>query len=1000
MNIINPIYTPGPENIFSIRQKEYENIIGNVSQILKPTEDIGFTILELFLKIPKYFGSELQSTLKQTLVIKLQKGSSTIDLSLQIPMLIDNNHFVINGRKKVALFQLFDLPVVMRNSVIFRSNVSTIQVEWLKNMDCVVIKYQKKIIPMAIFMAAFFGIDNLIEKYDLNNLPPLPDNPKLLDLILMDCKVFCESHIDTPHNDIVKLTGSYVTKHNSLAKGYEIIYSFKIIPEIDIFTKKFMLADNIFDEIIEVLKIGGYNDTDFKNKRIRFLEYVLYSELMRNVYSMCISSKEVSEPKYNVKTTRILEECNVSSAVQFDFCINPIDELTKLSKTTLMGPGGFAERQHVQSYLKDISDSMYGRICPVDTPDRDNCGILQNLLPNTILDENLKFADEYLEKQIISAPVSMVPFLEHDDQTRLQMSASQMRQAIMLKNFERPLVGSGCENLYTKYTQFIHIAKNDGKVIYFDKKWIIVKYVDNTIDSFIVDHRHIYTENLDWMRVYIENGETFEKGKILAESNFCKDGHIVFGRNLLTAVMGYYGDNYEDGIVISEKLINEDIFTSMHYVDLSFIIPSHKVLVSLSNNEYMPLPKIGDRLKVGEAYAKIKTIPINPQDFTNIFEEEISLTTKKDIMITNIEIYANEWNDEIPEWKNWVETTIEKQELSQQKIQDIAFENFNKDDALDFIKKHSIDRFGNTSKYRIKGELIDGIQVKIFGAYQRKIKIGDKIGNRHGNKGVISRIVPEKDMPKMDDGRHVDICINPLGIISRMNIGQLFELHFGMSINDLKLKLSNMLSLDISQDEIRSYLLQFVKIIDKTENSWYYNQFENQLPLIIDDEFIKSLTFIQPPFESMKIDDVLKLLRYTNTPFSYNITDPRSGMKILNPIAVGFMYFFRMVHIAENRIASRGVGTYMRKTMQPLSGRKNSGGQRLGEMETACLIAYDAMENLQEFFTTKSDCIDLKNNYIRSQINFEEMKESDDVDLTPESVKLLNSYLLTCGLKK
>lgn len=999
MNIINPIYNPGPENIFSIRKKEYENIIGNVMEILKPCEDIGFSISELFLKMPRYSAGELQLTLKQLLVIKLQKGSSTIDLSMQIPMLIDDNHFVINGRKKVALFQLFDLPIVMRNSLIFRSNVTTIQVEWSKSMDCVVIKYQKKTIPMAIFMAGFFGVEQLVEKYNLNNLPQLPDNPKLLDLILMDCKVFCDSYINAPHEDIVKILGSYVTKHNSLGKGHEIIYSFKIIPEIDIYTKKFMLTDNVFDEIIEVLKIGGYDDTDFKNKRIRYLEYILYSELMRNVYSMCISSKEVSEPKFNVKSTRILEECNISSSVQFDFCINPIDELTKLSKTTLMGPGGFKERQHVQSYLKDISPSMYGRICPVDTPDRDNCGILQNLLPNTMLDENLKFKEEYLEKQIVSAPVSMVPFLEHDDQTRLQMSASQMRQAIMLKNFDKPLVGSGCENLYTRFSQFIHIAKNDGKVIYFDKKWIVVKYVDNTIDSFMVDHRHIYTENLDWMRAYVGNGDSFEKGQILAESNFCKNGHIVFGRNLLTAVMGYYGDNYEDGIVISDKLVNEDIFTSMHYIDLSFTIPPHKVLMSLSDKEYMPLPKIGQKLKVGESYAKIKDIPSNPQDFASIFEEESCLTVKKDIMITNIEIYANEWNDGIPEWKDWVETKIEDQELSQQKLQDIAFENFEKDDALDFIKKHSIDRFGNTSKYRIKGELVNGIHVKMFGAYQRKIKIGDKIGNRHGNKGVISRIVPEKDMPKMDDGRHVDICINPLGIISRMNIGQLFELHFGMSINDLKIKLSNMLSLGISQDEIRSYLLGFVKIIDKTENSWYSTQFEIQLPEIITDDFIKSLTFIQPPFESMKIDDEISLLKYTNTPFEYNIVDPRTGMKILNPIAVGVMYFFRMVHIAENRVAARGVGTYMRKTMQPLSGRKNTGGQRLGEMETACLIAHDALDNLHEFFTTKSDCIDLKNKYIRSQIEFED-SEKVEVDSIPESVKLLNSYLMVCGLKK
>jgi hypothetical protein len=1001
VNIVNPIYNPGPDNIFSIRKKEYENIIGNITEILKPTEEIGFQISELYLKSPRFSTGELQKTIKQLIVIKLQKGASVVDLSLQLPMLVDDNHFIINGRKKVALFQLFDMPIVCRNSVIFRSNVTTIQVEWSKKSGCVVMKFQKKEVPIAIFMAGFFGIEATIEKYDLNNLPPLKEKPKLVDLILNDCNLFCNSHLGTPHAEIVKMIGSYFTKHNATGKGEEVLYSIRIVPEVDIFTKKFMITDNIFDEVIEVLKLGGYDDTDFKNKRIRYLEYILYGEVMRNVFSMCISSRETAEPKFNVKSSRILEECNVSSAVQFDFCINPIDEITKLSKSTLIGPGGFKERQHVQSYLKDISPTMFGRICPVDTPDRDNCGILQNLLPNTILDENLKFTDQFLDKQIISAPVSMVPFLEHDDQTRLQMAASQMRQAIMLKNFDKPLVGSGCENLYTKYSQFIHIAKNNGKVIYFDKKWIIVKYVDNMIDTFMVDHRHIYTENLDWMRVYIEEGEEFEKGQILAESNYCKNGHIVFGKNLLTAVMGYYGDNYEDGIVISDRLVEEDVFTSMHYIDLSFTISPNKVLLSLSDKEYKPFPEIGESISVGDIYAKIKDIPYSPQDFASIFEEEYCLYAKKDIMITNIEIYANEWNEHIPQWKNWVETKIEEQESSQQKIQELIFENLGKDEALNFIKNHNIDRFGHTTKYRIKGELINGIQVKMFGAYQRKIQIGDKIGNRHGNKGVISRIIPAKDMPKMEDGRNVDICINPLGIISRMNIGQLFELHFGMAINDLKIKLLSMLKDEINQEEIKSYILGFLNIADKTEDSWYYKQFKQQLPEIITEEFVNDLTFIQPPFESMKVDDETELLKYTDTKFEYNILDPRTNINILNPIAVGIMYFFRMVHIAENRVAARGVGTYMRKTMQPLSGRKNAGGQRLGEMETACLIAHDAMENLHEFFTTKSDCVDLKNQYIRNQIEFEcNPKENLEVDMIPESVKLLDSYLVVCGLIK
>ena len=628
-------------------------------------------------------------------------------------------------------------------------------------------------------------------------------------------------------------------------------------------------------------------------------------------------------------------------------------------------------------------------ICPVDTPDRDNCGVLQNLIPNVHLDEKLKFSSEYLQDQPISIPVSMVPFLEHDDQTRLQMSSSQM------KEFDHPMIKSGCEHLYTDYTQFVKRAKKDGEVVHIDNKYLIVTYTDGEVDVFDIAYRKIYVEHMDFMNVYVKPGDKFKTGDILAESNFCKDGSIQFGKNLLTGVMVYYGNNYEDGIVISDRLVEQDILTSVHFKDLSFNIPPHKVLLSLEKGIYKPLPNEFEQVLMGKPYARIKSLTI--EDMYSVFVEPIELTTEHTYIIPEVNIYANEWNDDVPQFRDWVSEQIEKQKEKESILKKILQDKLEKDQATKFIRENGLDIFSFVGKYKMKKEKINGIHVEMYGVHFRKIKVGDKVANRHGNKGVISRIVPHDKMPQLDDGRHLDICINPLGIISRMNIGQLFELQLSMSLYDLKQNLIQLLKNKVHQDEIKKYLLEYIDIIDKTKDKWYLTQFATQLPDEITEKFINELTLIQPPFESCKLVDIKNALEYTHTNFKQRIYDPLAKTHLKHPIAVGYIYFLRMVHIAEEKLAARGIGAYAKRTLQPLGGRKNKGGQRCGEMETACIIGHDAPINLHEFLTTKSDCSDKKNAYIRCFIN-EKQDEPKDIDSTPESVKLLNSYLTVIGI--
>ena len=1006
MQIINPHYAVNPEkNIFIIRQKEFSELEPIIQNILKPVEDLGFLIKEFAIKDSRHSAGDLNKTLKQNISIKLEKNEKEINISLSIPTLVDDNYIMIGGRKKIPQFQLFDVPIITRGkSIKIRTNVATLVIEEDKHPPFIKISILGKKVPLADLIFAYYGRQVVADKFKLATLEVdmIKDNNKYGKLMFDLKETYKESlEKDLTQDDHISTLGENYSKFNFKSKGEDVIYALDIILKCDVMSARFFKTGDLLNEIIDVINNSeGIDDLDFKNKRIRCFEYIVLAKMSKIIFDLCLANRTLKQPKFNVNSSQILTECNVSDIIQFDFAINPIEELTKLSRISLVGPGGF-DKQNIPEHLRDIMPSMFGRICPVDTPDRENCGVLHNILPNVDLDDNLKFTEKTLDKTPVSIPVAMVPFLEHDDQTRLQMSSSQMRQAIMLKDFDQAHVQSGCEGLYTDYTQFIKRAKGNGEVVFVDNKYIIVIYEDTSIDIFDVAYRKIYVGNMDIFKVYVKQGDKIKKGDILAESNFSHDGRIQFGKNLLTGVMIHYGYNYEDGIVISDKLVQDGLLTSAHFVDLSFTIPNNRVLLTLDPKKYKPLPEIGEEIKAGNPYVILKEMPMeNMVDYYSVFEESNPLLTKKDTIITEINVHVNEWNENIPEYNKWIKDTIEKQRKEEEHFHGILETHLPKETAQKFIKDNDLDKFSATGKYKSKGEPIPGTLVEMYGIFFRPIRVGDKIGNRHGNKGIISNIVPKEKMPKLSDGRHLDICINPLGIISRMNIGQLFELHLAMSLNDLKSNLSKLLDDKVDQDKIKKYLLDYIKLVDNTNGNWYYNQFKEQLPTIITEDFIKELFLIQPPFESCSIEMVEKALKYTGTEFTYDVHDPISGTDFLNKIAVGYMYFFRMVHIAESRLAARGIASYAKRTLQPLAGRKNKGGQRCGEMETACLIAHDVPANLYEFQTTKSDCIDLKNKFIREQIETDLVKEEKEIDPVSESVKLLYSYLTVLGVEK
>ena len=983
MIVSNPLLK-NVDMIFS-RKNDYNSIINKSKEVVgKAVNLINYEIVEMGVVPTKINKSEISATLKDKLVIKVKdkKEEEEVDLSLFVPSLIDDNFLIINGNRKIPLWQLIDLPIVCKDSTeyTFRNRCFMTILSKDNNDEFIYnLKFNNVKIPFALALIASFNRDELLKKFD---------NYK--DHILLKEINKLYSTISYEKNEIITYLGKMFTKYNARKRAESILFSLNNVLKIDIVSSSFYNNDNLLMLFLDtVLNNIVYDSEDYKNKRVRCFEYIILDVVIKNMFNFCLSVISGNK-KFNINSNEIINQCNVSDIVHYNFTINPIDQLTKFSRCSLKGPIGFSQ-DNVRIKLRNVHPSMFCKVCPVDTPDRDNCGVILSLTPGVEIKQDGKFGEQ--SELPTSVSISMVPFLKNDDATRLQMAASQMRQAVMLKEPQIPLVQSGYESSFTHYTEYVKVSKNDGSVLFANDSIIIVKYDNDEIDVFKTGYRKIYMNIIDVYETYVKTGDKVTKGQILAESNFCKNKIMRLGRNALTSIQIFYGYNYEDAIIVSEKFAKE--MTSIHYVDLSFHLKPDRVLLSLSDDEYKPLPQIGDVIKKGNPYAITKIIPDEASNYRDTFDHKVKLSPR-DVIIVDVKIYPNNWNKQIVKFDKFIKETLQKQIEEENKIYSLL-ENYLGKQDIDKIFKSQWGSRSDVSRFKDKKKDIEGVYVEIYGIYVKELEVGDKLANRHGNKGVISTILPYEKMPKIGN-KHADIIINPLGIIGRMNVGQLYELHLGMAIENFKERLRKKLNDNVSQKEIKEDIINLVSIIDNTNDNRLTKQYRELVEkYTINSEFIDNFYIVQPPFESCSYEQLKRVMDYTNTKFLYEVIDGISGKKLENPIAVGYMYWMKLIHMASEKIAARSIFTYNKRTMQPLSGKKNKGGQRLGEMETACLIAHGAIENLNEFHGVKSDAVEAKNHYIRNELTGIKIPTKKE-DFIPESVKLLLNYLKLIGV--
>ncbi len=862
--------------------------------------------------------------------------------------------------------------------------------------------------------------------------------------------------------------------------------------------------------------------------------------------------------------TAVVKEFFGSSQLsQFMDQTNPLSEITHKRRLSALGPGGLT-RERAGFEVRDVHPTHYGRICPIETPEGPNIGLIVSLstyarvnefgfietpyrpVSDTRVGEEIRFltaldeedhvivqanaligADGCLSSdlvsvrhregefamvskhepdlmdvspnQLVSVAASLIPFLENDDANRALMGSNMQRQAVPLLTTQAPLVGTGMERVVATDSGVTVVAKRDGVVDSVDATRIVVKAsdlgdgdLDPGVDIYnLIKYQRSNQNTCINQRPIVKRGQHVVKGQVIADGPATDKGELALGRNVLVAFMAWGGYNYEDSILVSEKIVKEDIFTSIHIEEFEVMARDTKLgkeeitrdipnvgEEALRNLDESGVIRIGAEVKPGD----ILVGKITPKGENQLSPEEKLLRaifgekagdvrdsslrvppgvegtvigarifsrkgTDKDsrtISIENEEI-AKLTKDRDDEMRIVEEGARERirgmlvgkvvasnlsdpvtgkiyvkkgEAVSNDVMQAVPLELLRElslkgdpttedevvrilerlGDQKHFWKMHYDERISRLKK---GDELPPGVikLVKAYIAIKRKLSVGDKMAGRHGNKGVLSRILPEEDMPYFDDGTPVEIVLNPLGVPSRMNVGQILETHLGWAARGLGEALDRMIDEHFSAERLREKLFQIFDSYEadrkKRVHALIQDMDEDQLK-----RFVRSLStgvpIATPVFDGARESEIKSMLETAGLPSNgqTRLYDGRSGEPFDTSVTVGVIYMMKLHHLVDDKIHARAIGPYSLVTQQPLGGKAQFGGQRLGEMEVWAMESYGAAYSLQEFLTVKSDDVTGRTRMYESIVKGTNVLEPG----LPESFNVLVKEIKSLGL--
>ena len=863
-----------------------------------------------------------------------------------------------------------------------------------------------------------------------------------------------------------------------------------------------------------------------QNKRVRSVGEVLLSQMRTGFVRMEKVARErmTSAEQENMMPGIILSVKPVSASIKSFFSsnqlstfmdqTNPLSALTNKRRLSSLGPGGL-QRNSAKLEVRDVHRSHYGRICPIETPEGPNIGLISQLTvyarvdefgliqtpfrqvvdgrvsdevtylaagedddkrvapADTHLNERGEFINERVQVrhrgsypvvpktaidymdvspvQIISVATSCIPFLENDDANRALMGANMQRQAVPLLRSDRPMVGTGYERRAAIDSGASIVAKRPGTVTGVTAKEILVEASDGTIDTYTLDHMRASNKSTCIThRPIVFPGQNVVKDTPLADGPTCDEGRIALGKNLLVAFMPWCGYNYEDAILISERLVKEDVLTSIHIERHE----SEAVDTKLGPEEITrDIPNVGeDALRDLDENGIIRVgAQVRPEDILVgkvAPKGQQEMTAEERLIVAIFGKKAEETRDvslRVPHGEHG--TIVDVQVYSRFRYEGVdSGKIYNESKKRDRLVS---DYTGEDLVPIEPDELSTGTNMKahVFVAQKRKIMEGDKMAGRHGNKGVISKIVPVEDMPMLADGTPVDIVLNPLGVPSRMNIGQILETHLGWAGKHMGVRYICPAFEGSTEEEIMTDLRRMDELTRQKVMQAYVNQelglglqfkigasveemqneIENALrklgqtrlediSRIVAAEPVMSVTQMDPEAEWVVDDNepahkakdsvyesILEGIRqnvWDRTGFVAEsgksiVRDGLTGDVVPNPITVGIIYMLKLEHLAEEKSHARSIGPYSLVTQQPLGGKAQFGGQRFGEMEVWALEAYGAAATLQEILTIKSDDVMGRVKTYESIVRGDTMLEPG----IPESFKILVNELRSLCLK-
>ena len=1028
------------------------------------------------------------------------------------------------------------------------------------------------------------ALDNII-KYDISKIEiaeidPITKGPYLIDTLNVDKN---DSKIDAI-NDIYKVLRpgeppSFDVANEIFNKLFFTSerYDLSDVGRVKLNNKlQLKCSDSITilrnEDIVAIIKHmldlkdgkGEVDDIDhLGNRRVRSVGELVENQFRIGILRMERAIKEKMSVLLEVESampqdlinprpiTSVLKDFFATSQLsQFMDQTNPLSEITHKRRVSALGPGGLT-RERAGFEVRDVHPTHYGRICPIETPEGPNIGLINSLATfarvnkygfiespyrkyekgivtdkieylsaieegkytiaqaNSKIDKGGHFTEELVScrkslnfllskpdsveyvdvspKQLVSVASSLIPFLENDDANRALMGSNMMRQAVPLIKPESPLVGTGIERDVALDSGVTIVAKKDGIVSKIDGKRIVVKAFEKDLSKSGVDIYNLFKFQKSNQNTTINQkplvkvGDVIKKGDIIADGPSTKLGELALGKNVTVAFMPWLGYNFEDSILISERCVTDDVFTSIHIEEYELMTRDTKLGTeeitrdipniseeSLRNLDESGIVYIGAEVKagdilVGKVTPKGDTIS-NPEEklLRSIFGEKATdvrdsslkmppgsngtvidvrvfnrhgierderstaiqrseiesvqedMAVEEEILEKNIKIRAQEIikNKKLStDYKKLkASTNLTSENLDDVSLNDLWKLQFSDQKTVDDLKilkeqytnvKQDIkDRFNDkVEKIQQGDDLLPNVlkMVKVFVAVKRSLKPGDKMAGRHGNKGVISKIVPIEDMPYMENGKPVDVVLNPLGVPSRMNVGQILETHLGWACAELGEKINQIIK---QHNDIKKRDKLIHEILSKVYGNDIYEKKIKPLKSKEFEELALNLSLgvpvSTPVFDGASVEDVTKLLELAELPSSGQTTlwDGRTGEQFDRKVTVGIIYILKLHHLVEDKIHARSTGPYSLVTQQPLGGKAQLGGQRFGEMEVWALEAYGASYTLQEILTVKSDDVAGRTKVYETIVKGDDKFESG----VPESFNVLIKEIKSLGL--